>query len=315
MKAYAKKNAVALSAAMGSIVCYGITPVFLKYFVDYLDPWTVNGVRYTTGALFWLPFVVLLLNRSEASLPAVPRRRVWRAALLPAAINLAGQVGWGVTPYFLDATVIGFVYKLHFLFTILFGFLLIREERALAREPWFYIGAVTCFAGVAVMFLKDLLESEGQSLIGMAILMITTILFGAYAVAVRRCMAGYPARLSFGVISLYTAPGLVTLMFLFGDYRALGELPGWMWAFVIASAVSGIAVAHVLYYRAIHGLGAIVSTGLLMATPFVTLAGSQLLLREQLSALQISGGLTVVGGGVMLVLAQGKVVMEQSRGG
>ncbi len=298
------RDTAALLAGLGSIVCYGATPVFLRLFIHDLDAWTVNGVRYTVGALFWFPFVVALLRDRESDSPVRPRRGAWRDALVPTAINLVGQTGWALTPYYLEANVIGFVYKLHFLFTILFGFIAIREERPVVRDPWFIGGTVVCVGGVTAMFIQNLNMGGIRSAIGMVILLGTTILFGAYAVSVRRYMAGYPARLSFGVISLYTASGLVMLMLVFGDYGALRHLPARQWSLVILSAVTGIAFAHVLYYRAIQGLGAIVSTGLQMATPFVTLLGAILVLSERMTVLQSLGGLLVVAGGVMLVLAQ-----------
>jgi len=301
------KDSAALAAALGAIVCYGATPVFLRLFIHDLDAWTVNGVRYTVGALFWLPVVVLMLRDKETDSLIRPRGGVWRDALIPSAINLVGQTGWAITPYYLEAGVIGFVYKLHFLFTIVFGFILIREERPVVRDPWFIAGALVCFGGVAAMFVQNVRLEGAQSAIGMTILIASTILFGAYAVMVRRCMVGYPARLSFGVISLYTASGLLALMFALGEYTALRDVKPAMLALVGISAITGIAFAHVLYYRAIQGMGAIVSTGLLMATPFVTLVGAVLVLSERMSMLQAVGGLLVVAGGVMLVIAQSRI--------
>lgn len=297
----------ALPAALGAVVCYGATPVFLRMFIHDLDSWTVNGVRYTVGALIWLPFVIALLRDKQSDSHIRPRSGVWQAALIPTAINLVGQTGWAITPYYLEASVIGFAYKLHFLFTIIFGFILIREERPVVRNPWFIVGSVVCVGGVAAMFLQDMRLDSAQPMIGMTILLGTTVLFGAYAVAVRRCMAGFPARLSFGVISLYTASGLIVLMFTFGNYGDLANISPSKLALVALSAVTGIAFAHVLYYRAIQGMGAIVSTGLQMATPFVTLLGAMLILSERMTFIQGAGGLMVVAGGVMLVVAQSRV--------
>ncbi|GMV93284.1 MAG: hypothetical protein AMXMBFR82_30620 [Candidatus Hydrogenedentota bacterium] len=307
MQSLHRNDSLALAAALGAVVCYGTTPVFLRMFIDDLDSWTVNGVRYTVGALFWLPFVIALLRDRKSDSHVRPRWGVWRSALVPTVINLVGQTCWAITPYYLEASVIGFAYKLHFLFTIVFGFLFIREERPVVRDPWFLGGTLVCVGGVVGMFLQDLGGQSTASMVGLAVFLVTTIMFGAYAVVVRRFMAGYPARLSFGVISLYTASGLLVLMFLFGDYAALAETSVPTLGLVAVSAISGIAFAHVLYYRAIQGMGAIVSTGLQMATPFVTLLGATLILSERMTTLQAIGGLLVVAGGVMLVVAQSRV--------
>ena len=52
---------------------------------------------------------------------------------------------------------------------------------------------------------------------------------------VRRCLAGYPLRLAFGVISLYTTAGLVVLMLVFGRYGALASLPARVWVLLVVS--------------------------------------------------------------------------------
>ena len=175
-----------VASGLLAILCYGVTPVFIRYFVDYLDPWTVNGMRYFFGALFWLPLV--LAARGGGA--------VWRAALIPSAINLVGQVGWGVSPYFISAPMMGFVYRLSFLFTVVLGFVFIQEERRLAREPAFLAGAAICLIGVALMFWERMGGSAQNSLAALAIVLATNFLFGAYAVSVRRYMAGYSVRLS-----------------------------------------------------------------------------------------------------------------------
>ncbi len=283
-----------VASGLLAILCYGVTPVFIRYFVDYLDPWTVNGMRYFFGALFWLPLV--LAARGGGA--------VWRAALIPSAINLVGQVGWGVSPYFISAPMMGFVYRLSFLFTVVLGFVFIQEERRLAREPAFLAGAAICLIGVALMFWERMGGSAQNSLAALAIVLATNFLFGAYAVSVRRYMAGYSVRLSFGIISLYTSVGLLVLMALFGRVSDLAKLDMRLWALLVVSALIGIAFAHVLYYRSIHGLGAIVSTGLLMASPFVTAVASAAFLREKMTALQLGGGLSLVLGGLLLVAAR-----------
>ena len=58
---------------MAAMLGFGTIPIFLRHFADVLDPWTVNGIRYSVGAVFWLPFVLLLQRRSD--LTAAVRRR------------------------------------------------------------------------------------------------------------------------------------------------------------------------------------------------------------------------------------------------
>lgn len=331
---------------MAAMLGFGTIPIFLRHFADVLDPWTVNGIRYSVGAVFWLPFVLLLQRRSELDrgkaraavsegttdpdaaleesvevpgdnpgepLPgellaaAETTKNVWRDALVPAVVNIIGQAGFGICPYFVLASTLGFVTRLSFLFTIMFGFACLAEERRLAGKPAFWVGATVSLFGVLLMFLEKLLEGGRDSLFGLALIVATAVAWGGYSVSVRLYMARYPVRQSFGVISLYTSAALVLLMILFGRRGDLAKIDAFLWANLMGSALVGIAFGHVLYYRGIHRLGPVVSSGIMLGTPFVTYLGAALFLGERLSGTELFGGLLVVAGGALLVAARAQI--------
>jgi len=293
----------------GSVLAFGSVPLFLRHFSSHLDAWTVNGVRYATAALIWLP-VILVLQRRDPSL-----RRVWRAALPPAVVNFLGQVLWAFTPYYNEAPLIGFGIRMSFLFTLVFGLAILPDERALARVPVFWAGVATSLAGLALMYWVSLGRQQSSSVFGIALIAVTSVFWGLYAVLVKRCVGGYPARMSFGVISLYTATGVVALLFVRGDWGALGSLGVCNWGLLVASGVVGIAVSHVMLFRAIVRLGAIVTGGATLVTPLVTWLGGLLILGEHMSGGQLSGGLLLVCGAALLVSAQAGLSMAERRSG
>ncbi len=295
----------AIVSMIAATLGFGIIPIFLKHFAQFLDPWTVNGVRYSVGALFWLPFLLVLDRRSGPTADA-RAGNVWRDAIVPSVVNVIGQAAFGVSPYFVPASTIGFVLRLSFLFTIVFSFAVIAEERLLMRRPAFWIGAVLSLAGVVAMFVEEVRGDVG-SVKGVAIIVVTAIAWGAYSVTVRYYMAQYSARQSFGVISLYSSAALVLLMFLFGDVGSLGGIGTGLWGGLMLSALIGIAFGHVLYYRGIHELGPVVASGMSLATPFVTYLAAAFLLAERLSGIEWFGGLLVVAGAALLVLARAQV--------
>jgi len=63
----------------------------------------------------------------------------------------------------------------------------------------------------------------------------------------------------------------------------------------------------VLYYRAIHHLGPIVSSGVLLAAPFLTFLGAWIMLGERMRGLQFVGGITIIAGGVCLLKAKAQI--------
>jgi drug/metabolite transporter (DMT)-like permease len=289
------------------MLCWGVIPIFLRFFIanEGLEPWAVNAVRYLIGTLCWVPVVAVLVRRGEDG--AAGGRSIWRDARVPAAINVVAQATYGICPAYATAPTIGFVLRLSFLFTLLFGLVFVREERRLVRRPTFPAGVLLCLAGVVAMFWEGLTSRAGASATGMAILILSTVGWGGYAVSVRRYTAGYPARLGFGVISLYTAGGLLVLGLAFGRPASLAHATAGIWAALAVSSVLGVTLGHVLYYRAIHRLGPVVSVGVLLAQPFVTDAGAALFLGETLTWMQTLGGVAEVGGGALLLAAEATV--------
>lgn len=312
-----KETTIATACVACSVFTYGSVPIFLRFFKDYLDAWTVNAVRYTIAAMILLPFVLILRRRPEARKHASGSKNIWLAALVPAVINVVGQVLWALSPYYkVEAATMTFVTKSSFLFTVLFGFLLIPSERLLAKRPIFFIGAAVCIGGIVILFIQKLLSAEQSSLTGMWILVATSLFWGAYAVSVRRYLGGYPLRLSFGVISIYTAGVLLVLMFVFGKWRELGGLGDETLKILVllaASAVIGMVFSHMLYYRGIHGLGPVIATGILMATPFVTYIGAWIFLGEKMTLIQLLGGVVIVAGGVLLVRSKAQIDRQKPR--
>lgn len=282
---------------LAAVFCFASVPVFLKYFTSFLDAWTVNGIRYGVAALFWLPFILL----EHKDVP--DKRNVWLDAAAPALVNTLGQIGWALAPYYNDACLIGFVIRSSFLFTIIFGFAFLPQERTIGRRPLFWIGTVGIIIGLISMYGGGL-RHGGTSLLGTLILIGTAVCWGLYGVFVRRNMADYDVRLSFGVISLYTAVLLWITMFVFGDWTKLAQLMPGNWMLLVLSALIGIALSHVFLYRSIHALGPVITEGGLSIQPFLTALGAGIILGERLVLLQWLGGLILVTACLCLVSAK-----------
>jgi drug/metabolite transporter (DMT)-like permease len=138
----------------------------------------------------------------------------------------------------------------------------------------------------------------------MLLLVVTAAFWALYSVLVRKFMHGYSVRLAFGAVSLYAAPFLLALMFTVGNWKPVLHLDAWRWFLIWGSAIAGIALGHVLFYRAIHALGPIASEGSLLLIPFVTSVLAFFTLDERLGCLQWAGGLVLVFGCLFLVLAK-----------
>jgi len=229
---------------------WAVVPMMLVHFTQWMDPWTANGTRYFFAASFWLPFVV----RALRCMTPAARRTAWRAAVIPAAAHGTAQVFFGIAPYFNNATLLNFGCRLSIPFATIFGFWLLKSERALARSPLFWAGLLCALGGFLLMFAQGLGESRA-SLLGMLMLLGFSVTWGLYVVFVRRNLTAYPAHLAYGMVSVLTGIPLVGLMFAFGQWAELGHLTLPQWGWLVLSSLLGLTLGHVLYYRAIRVMG------------------------------------------------------------
>ena len=299
---------------------FGFIPVFLRHFKNLgLDAWTINGFRYSVSAAFWLPYVIYMSRRGPKTVgpaPAGTSGNLWRDAMIPAAINVGGQIGWALCPYYNNAATVGFGIRLSFLFTALFGFIFLRAERPLARKPWFLMGAAACIVGMVLLYAERMSREGVKSLGGLGVIAATAAWWGAYAISVRHWLRGYPLRKAFGVISLYTVGPLLVLAVTKGDYGQLADQTLTTHGMIILSGLLGITFGHVLFYRGIHSLGPVVASGITLAGPVVTFICAEIFLSEPavggaifagMTASRILGGMIIIAGGACLLKAQAQL--------
>ena len=287
---------------MMALFFWAVVPLLLEHFTHLMDPWTANGARYFFAAAFWLPFVVRTLSRMA---PAA-RRAAWRSALVPAAAHCTAQVFFGIAPYYNNATMLNFGCRLSIPFATLFGFWLLKSERALARAPVFWAGLACALGGFLLMFQNGF-GTDSTSVPGMLMLLGFAATWGIYVVFVRRNLSGYPVHLAYGIVSLLTCVPLVALMFGFGEWHVLLHLPPRQWLILIFSALIGLTLGHVFYYRAIRVMGPIASEGCMLLIPFQTAILAHFLMGDRLSPAQWSAGAILILGCTLLLRARFQV--------
>lgn len=280
-----------------TLLGWSSVPLFLKHFSHSIDAWTSNGWRYGFSALMWAP--VLLFIGVKGTKPA----RLWRAALVPSAFNITGQVLFTWAHYKIDPAMLTFGLRLQILFVGIGAFALFPNERKVIRSPAYIIGALVVLIGATGTALLGDEPLRGSSALGFAMAVGSGALFAGYALAVRKTMVGIHPVVAFSAISQITAAAMVTLMLLFGERHGATalDLSTGQFLLLILSAVIGIALGHVFYYISIANLGVAVSAGVIQLQPFGVGVGSYLFFHEILTLRQwVSGCSAVVGAMLML---------------
>jgi drug/metabolite transporter (DMT)-like permease len=278
-------------------------PLFLRYFKDYIDPWTANGWRYGVSALIWLPVVLLAASRGTAA------RNLWRAALVPSLFNAVAQVCFAIAPYYVAPGLMTFSMRLQIVFLTLGAALLFAAERRVIGTRLFLTGVGMVILGT---FGTLLLGEQGLSMLrggtglGISLSVGAGLLYAGYSLSVRHFMHGIPALQAFAAVSQYTAAIIVTLMLIFGRRHGMEalDLSGQQFGMLMLSAVIGIGIGHTLYYVSIARLGLAVASGVVQLQPVTVSIGSYLVFRERLTPAQWAAGLVAVGGAVVMLYGQ-----------
>jgi O-acetylserine/cysteine efflux transporter len=298
------KDVVAVICLLASIICWGVPPIMLRYMAEQHivpDGFTTNLIRYPVATIIYIPLLIIASRRG------VRLGSFWKWALLPAGINIVGQTLFAIAPYYMHAGIMSFLLRLSTIWSTLLAFILFKDERFLARSPRFWLAAAMAIAGFTLMAIigKGNIPIGRSDLAGIEIILICSIFWGLYDVTVRHTMGNLNPLLVFGVIGNYTSIGLA-LLGPAGDPSSLKHLSATHWVFLIGSAYIGIAAAHVLYYVSLQRLGVAVSSVTLLLSPFVTMVGSSIYLREELSRIQWIGGILLIAGSTLALLTRFK---------
>ncbi len=293
-----KIDTIGTSALVGAVVCWSTVPLFLKYFTGYIDGWTANGLRYPFAALLYIPWLISFWRKGVLS------ARMWKLALVPAGINMVSQVLWAWTPYFIDPGLMAFLVRLSTVWTVIGSFLLFADERSLLKSPLFWSGFILAMGGFVAMILGGPSTFGRATVIGIIMVVLTSIGWAGYQLSVRRNMQHIDSRAAFGMISLITSAGLVLGMFSFGQPQQALQMPASVSVLVLLSGLVGIAMAHLLFYIALKRVGVAIASSTNLVSAFITALFSRLLFHEVLTWTQWMAGMALVVGGILLTRAQ-----------
>ncbi len=304
-------------AVLFALLGWSSIPLFLKYFTHDIDPWTSNGWRYGSSALFWSP--VLVYGLWKRVLPP----GIWLAAIGPSVVNCAAQVAFCKAHYDIEPGLLSFGLRSNIVFTVLGAAILFAPERVIMKTRGFVIGVLLVVLGtMGTIMLSPHGIPKGATLSGVLLAITAGAGFAGYALAVRYWMHGINPIHAFAIISLYTAIGMVILMVIFGKDQGMVALdligqpisesqhlrvPIDKFTMLMLSALIGVALGHVAYYYAIARLGVAVSSGVIQLQPFFVSIASFWLFHEYLTLWQwISGSIAVLGATLILLVQHRK---------
>jgi len=292
-----------------TLIGWSSIPLFLKYFSDFIDPWTANGWRYAISAVLWMPVLVWAYSRRR-----VPNK-LWTAAFIPSIFNALGQICFAWAPYLIDPGLMTFGLRLQIVFVAIGAATLFASERALLRRPAFLIGLIVVAGGtLATVLFKDG-GFQAKSTLGIIIAIASGLFYACYALSVRKFMTGMNPIVAFAAVSQYTSLVLVLLMLVIVPDHGVGvfKLTDTQLLLLVVSSVVGIGLGHTLYFYSIGRLGVAVSAGVVQLQPFIVSIFSVFMFNEKLLPIQwVTGCIAVCGAAIMLV-TQHRWAMQRAK--
>ncbi len=274
--------------------------MLLRDLTRWTDGWTANGFRYTLAAVLYWP--ILIGAHFSGRLPP----RLLLLCLIPAAFALAGQILWGLAPYHLDASAIGFFIRFSLVWSIVGSMILFQDERRLLVNPAFYIGLLVAAGGFVLLSISRGAGAAAVTSSGVVVILFCSIFFGFYAVSVKYFLRDVNPLVGFGIVAQLVSIGTLGAMFVYGQPQSLAGLDVPAWITLVASSILGIAMGHFLLYVAVRRLGASIASGFQTVTPFLTAALASLWLSEQMSPTDWAAGVATVAGAFMLLLTRNR---------
>lgn len=283
-----------LIAAAVSFISFGNSGAFVKPLLDAgWSPTAAVTARALTAGLVLLPFVVVSLRGRWAVL----LRARW-------AVLGMGMVGVAVTQVLYFAAIARIPVATALLIEFLAPLLLVGFTWAVSRKtpaPVVLVGSVLAVAGLALVIGPGAIKAVDP--IGLVFAFGAAIGCAVYFAIAGRSNEGLPPVALAGTGLLLAAPvlaiigstGLLPFTATFGDVPLFGAATPW-WVPLLVIAVVGTALAYASGITASGILGSRLASFIALLEVVSASLFAWLLLGEELSPLQLLGGLLILGG-------------------
>lgn len=276
----------AMLSGLVAVCMWGLAPVATRAAVAQLPPLPLTALRMIIAGLVCLPWAARVLRRMDRS-----------EALRAVAAGLLGMVGYNLPValglQWLPASTAALVLATEPVWILALGRIFLGERSP--GRAW--IGSAVALGGVAVIAgpVTAPSGSGGRTLAGLGLVLLGTILFGAYTLVLRPLSTVYGPR---AATAASTTIGAVPYLALVGTLfpPRLATVSGAAWGEMAFLALGSTVAGMLLWNLAVAHLGSARTGLLLFLEPLVGVTGGLVLLGEHLSLDGIAGGTVVIAG-------------------
>ncbi len=270
--------------------------LLLRYLTFHFDSFTLCFARFLAGGVFLLGLG--LVRQPQALKALVHSRRIVGAmgllALLMAVSNVLAVEGIAKT----DAATASLFRILGMPLTVAAAMWAFRDERALARSPFFLMGSVLVLAGGIGIALAGASAPGGSSayLAGTVFLSGAIVLACAHGLLIKRLTREHSPLALAGICACLTSVLFLLAALFVGDLSRLTSAPPRTVALLFGSGVYGLVVGMGLAFVVIRDVGISLFRVANLGVPVLVAVLAYLVLGEALTLTQIAfGGLLLLG--------------------
>jgi drug/metabolite transporter (DMT)-like permease len=269
-----------------SAACWGAGTVMSKGNLDYFPPLILLVVQLSASCAILWTAVLFSKPRVKLTWPAV--RHGWIGILEPGLAYIFGMFGLAQT----SATSASLISAIEPLLTIMLAWFLLREH--FSRQMLALIGVA--LVGTLIVSLYGV-EGQGQTLLGDVLVFGSIICASFYGVLSRESINHLPPIHMTAVQHTYgllCAVAFLPIALLAGEANQLSNIPLDAWGVALLAGVVQYALAFLLYLMALKHITASQASLYLMLIPIFGICGGALFLGEQLSMIQVIGGVLIL---------------------
>jgi drug/metabolite transporter (DMT)-like permease len=262
------------------------------------QPLAYGALRFAAAALV----VTSVAYGLERSLRFEPRHAILLGAAAIVGIYL-NSLSFVYSIELTNASTVALIFGSLPIVTALFAYALGIER--LQRRFW--IAAALSFAGVALVAAGSG-NGLSSSLPGNLLAFAAAATWGVYSVAIVPLLRQYSVwRISAGALLIGSVPLVITAVPQLLDQR--WDLEALVWAAFAFAVLGPLVLTNFLWFTAIERVGPSRATLVTNLQPFLAALFAVVLLSEELTALQIAGGLAI---GLALLLARRRPSLESA---
>jgi len=272
--------------------------ILIKILSFYFDNYTQNFYRYLAGS-FVLIIINLIFYRKELfnSLKEI------KNFIFPTILVFAFQITSVAGIYMLTPTIAVLIGKSSVFFTTLFSFIFFVDERKIIKSKSFIFGSLLAIIGVCgVIIGKSGLHLNSFNL-GAILILISSVLWALYTIVIKVRVQKTDPFVSASIIFTMSLPLFFISALLFGNMRTLYTAPKNIILILFLSGIFCVGIANAFNYKSIKLIGTVISSNLILITPFFTAIFSYIIFKEVLTLYQILSGIILLIGCSILMRA------------